>query len=265
MTNSNNLKSSKKMNITIRFYEELNDFLQNYPIKKDIEYSFDKSQSVKTIIGRFGVPCVEVDLVLVNGISRGFDYIIKDGDRISVYPMFERYSIKTLTELRSEPLRETKFVLDVHLGKLTRHLRLLGFDAEYDPNMENSNLAEISKDYNRVLLTRNRQLLKLYDVERGLNIHNSDPFLQVVEVLGRLDLWDNVKPFSRCIICNGAIIDVKKEDKEFPHIFAKLPPKVQSWGKEIFICTVCGKTYWKGSHYEKLSLLVEKIMNEKNN
>ncbi|HPA73448.1 MAG TPA: hypothetical protein PKY31_14330, partial [Spirochaetota bacterium] len=67
--------------VTVRFYEELNDFLRKDRRKRDIDFSFDGRRSVKDLIESFGVPHVEVDLVLVNGESVGFDYIVADGDR----------------------------------------------------------------------------------------------------------------------------------------------------------------------------------------
>ena len=80
-------------NIIIRFYEELNDFLPEDRRKRDIDFSFQGKRSVKDLIESFGVPHVEVDLILVNGKSVDFSYIVNDGDRISVYPVFETISI----------------------------------------------------------------------------------------------------------------------------------------------------------------------------
>ena len=106
--------------ITIRFYEELNDFLPPAQRKKDIIHAFRGRRSVKDLVESFGVPHVEVDLVLVNGASVDFSYIVSDGDRISVYPEFETLDVGDVSRLRPEPLRDTRFVLDVHLGKLAR-------------------------------------------------------------------------------------------------------------------------------------------------
>ena len=73
-------------------------------------------------------PHTEVDLIIVNGDSADFKYPLQDGDRVAVYPVFESFDITLLTRLRDRPLRKTAFVLDVHLGKLARRLRMLGFD-----------------------------------------------------------------------------------------------------------------------------------------
>ena len=116
---------------TFRFYEELNDFLPKEKRKKRFEHNFIDRASVKDVIESFGVPHTEVDLIIVNGESKNFSYIINDGDDISVYPVFESIDISNLQKLRPEPLREPKFILDVHLGTLARYLRMLGFDTNY--------------------------------------------------------------------------------------------------------------------------------------
>ncbi|MEJ2055090.1 MAG: MoaD/ThiS family protein, partial [Calditrichaceae bacterium] len=111
--------------ITIRFYEELNDFLQRENRKKDINYTFTGNPSVKDVIEAIGVPHPEVDLILVNGNSVNFDYNIQPNDRVSVYPVFELLDISPVNKLRPEPLRKTKFILDVNLGRLAAKLRML--------------------------------------------------------------------------------------------------------------------------------------------
>lgn len=165
----------EKVQGTIRFYEELNDHLRGYPKKEDIVFSYKGRRSVKDLIESFGVPHCEVDLILVNSLSVAFDYSVKNGDRISVYPQFERFNLERVSKLRAEALRETKFVADVHLGKLVRKLRLLGFDTLYDQSWHDSNLVQISAEQRRVLLTCDRELLKHSIVEWGMAIRSRNP------------------------------------------------------------------------------------------
>lgn len=252
-----------EIRITIRFYEELNDFLKNYSTKEDIVFSFNGKRSIKDLIESFGVPHVEVDLILVNGNSEGFEYIIQNNDRISVYPMFESYNVKAISKVRVKPLRDTKFVLDVHLGKLARYLRLLGFDTDYKRYRDDPELAIISQNEKRILLTCDRKLLMRSIVTHGLIIRASDPRRQILEILNRLDLWDDIKPFTRCLTCNSEIREIKEKSDEFNSIYSELPPNVKSWCKEISKCIGCNKVYWKGTHYDKLELFVDEIINEK--
>jgi len=244
--------------VTIRFYEELNDFLPPQRRKRDIEVTFPGRRSVKDLIESFCVPHVEVDLVLVNGASVDFSYIVADGDRISVYPVFESFDIAGLTRLRPRPLRETRFVLDVHLAKLARRLRLLGFDVDYAPGRHDAELAAIAASEGRVLLSRDRQLMMRRIVARGLYVRSTDPEQQVREVLDRLDLWGSCRPFTRCIECNGGIAAMDENEAEAAG--DDIPRGVREWCREYYRCLGCGRIYWKGSHYEKLTRRVEGIL-----
>ena len=80
--------------VTFRFYEELNDFLPAGKRKRDFQSPFKGRESIKDKIEALGVPHTEVDLILVNGNSVDFGYILQDRDRISVYPVFETLDIQ---------------------------------------------------------------------------------------------------------------------------------------------------------------------------
>jgi hypothetical protein len=131
--------------VTLRFYEELNDLLPEELRRKPFEYPVKPTQSIKHLIENLGVPHTEVEIILANGRSVGFDYLPADGDRISVYPMFERLDVTPLLRLRPAPLRHPRFLADAHLGKLARHLRLLGFDTLFFNDAGDDRLLEISR------------------------------------------------------------------------------------------------------------------------
>jgi hypothetical protein len=124
-----------------RFYAELNDFLPAQKRQQDITHSFELNASVKDMIEAQGVPHTEIDLILVNGQSMDFSYLVQDGDQISVYPVFELLDISPVIRLRPKPLRVTRFVLDVHLGRLATYLRIMGFDTLYRNDYEDDELA----------------------------------------------------------------------------------------------------------------------------
>ncbi len=245
--------------IVIRFYEELNDFLPAAYRKRDIDFEFKGRRSVKDLIESFGVPHVEVDLILVNGESVGFSRIVEHGDRISVYPVFETLDVGSVTRLSPDTLRDPRFVLDVHLRKLARRLRLMGFDVDYHPDRDDDALAEIADREGRILLSRDRQLMMRKIISRGLYVRNTDPAKQVTEVLERLDLWALCRPFTRCIECNGMIEALDPPGPDSAGIMDLIPPGVRSWCTEYYRCRGCGRIYWKGSHYEKLRNKVEMI------
>src|SRR5258708_35725728 len=148
------------MQARFRFYAELNDHLPSERSGAEIPLSFQPGASGKDRIEALGVPHTELDLILVNGRSGDFSYRVQDRDRISVYPVFESIDISPLLRLLPRPLRNPRFVLDTHLGRLAVYLRLLGFDTLYRNDCGDADLARIQRDENRILLTRDRGLLK---------------------------------------------------------------------------------------------------------
>jgi len=231
-----------------RFYEELNDLLSGERFKRDSPYHFDGNPTVKDAIEAMGVPHTEVDLILVNGVSVDFACRLRDGDRVSVYPVFESLDIRDLTHLRPEPLRRTRFILDVHLGKLARYLRMLGFDCLYRNDLEDEEIVALSVDEKRIILTRDRGILKQGRVTHGCLIRKELVDDQVREVLKRFDLGGAIRPFSRCTACNASLEPVNKAE-----IRSELQPRTERYFEEFYRCPFCRKIFWKGSHYDRMT------------
>ncbi|MBN1821567.1 MAG: Mut7-C ubiquitin/RNAse domain-containing protein [Prolixibacteraceae bacterium] len=233
--------------VTFRFYEELNDHLKPQQRKKEIFHIYHFGQTVKDAIEKLGVPHCEVDLIIANGGSVGFDYRLHEGDYISFYPVFESFDISAVIRLRPEPLRIIKFVLDTHLGKLAKYLRLLGFDTLYSNAFKDDEIAELSINQKRIILTRDRGLLMQKKVTHGYFLRNTDPMKQLREVIARFQLFNLIKSFTRCSLCNGEINSVEKE-----MVMYRLPESTANYYTEFFICSLCNQVYWQGSHYYKL-------------
>jgi sulfur carrier protein ThiS len=193
-----------------RFYEELNDFLPPQRRKVSFDLAFDRRASIKDMIEALGVPHPEIELIVVNGESVGFDHLVRDGDRVAVYPVFEAIDVSNAVRLREQPLRRSRFVLDVQLGKLSRYLRLCGFDTLYRNDYDDADVATIAAEESRILLTRDRDVLKRRIVTHGYFVRSDRPRTQVGEVLRRFDLHDDVAPFTRCSRCNGPLHDIDK-------------------------------------------------------
>ena len=200
--------------INIRFYEELNDFLPQDLRKKDFDVEFKKARSIKDLIESIGVPHTEIDLIIVNGESVDFNYQVQADDHISVYPVFESLDISPITHCQPQTLRDTRFILDVHLGRLAAYLRMLGFDTLYENDCDDPVLADISAAEHRVLLTCDRLLLMRKQVSHGYFVRSRLPKEQLIEILSRFDLYANIKPFSRCMHCNGITLPVEKQSIE---------------------------------------------------
>lgn len=241
---------------TFRFYEELNDFLPPARRKRPFELRLNGPASVKDLIESAGVPHTEIDLILVNGHSVDFSYAVQPGDYISVYPVFESFDVSSLTRLRPEPLRQVRFVLDAHLGKLARHLRLLGFDALYSNAASDRELARISASGDRrILLTRDHGLLKRKAITHGYFVRETDPVKQAREILERFDLYAEVRPFLRCMDCNGLIQSVDREA-----VSGRVPPGVLAEFDRFSTCTGCARVYWQGSHYLRMNRVIEMLL-----
>ncbi|MCU0406744.1 MAG: Mut7-C ubiquitin/RNAse domain-containing protein [Ignavibacteriaceae bacterium] len=240
--------------VYLRFYEELNDFLPEEKKKKRFAHQFIDRTSVKDLIESLGVPHTEIDLILVNGKSVNFKYLINDGDNISVYPMFESFDITEVQQLRPKPLRNPKFVADVHLGKLTKYLRMIGLDVLYKNNFEDDEIVSISLKEKRAILTKDRGILKRNEVTHGYWIRTTKAEAQAKEVLERFNLQKEIKEFSRCIECNDLLEPIKKEE-----IINQLPPKVKQTKEEFRFCPSCKKIYWKGTHYRRMLAFVQSI------
>ncbi|OZG74871.1 twitching motility protein PilT [Hahella sp. CCB-MM4] len=242
--------------VRFRFYEELNDFLPPERKKRDFDYAFDGKPSVKDAIETCRIPHTEVDLIIANGASVGFDYHLKDGDRIAVYPVFESIDITPIVKLRDKPLRKTRFILDVHLGTLARHLRLLGMDVKYRNDYEDEEIVREALEEHRIILTRDRLLLCRKAVTHGYFLRSTHPPEQVAEVIRRFDLVDSLQPFRYCMQCNGEIHRVDKSEIE-----DQLLPRTRKYYDVFYRCSQCGKVYWEGPHFEGLARQVEQFVN----
>ncbi len=240
--------------VTLRFYAELNDFLAPALRQTAFIHTCNRRTSVKDMIESLGVPHTEVDLIMVNGESVDFSCIVNDGDHVSVYPVFEGMDISPVIRLRPEPLRTPRFIVDVNLGRLARYLRLLGFDCSYDNQFTDSGVAGISVAESRIVLTRDRALLQQKIITHGYFVRAVKPLEQVREVLARLDLYSQVRPFTRCTRCNGVL---RKVDKQA--ITAELLPKTRKYYDEFQRCMRCGQIYWRGSHFRRAERLLEAV------
>lgn len=241
-------------NATFRFYEELNDFLP--PERRSGEFSsrFAERATVKQAIEALGVPHTEVELILLNGESVGFGHLLGDGDRVAVYPKFESFDLTPLLRLRAQPLRSVRFVADAHLGGLARLLRLGGLDTLFRNDYADAEIAALSAGEGRILLTRDRDLLKRREITHGCFVRALKPVAQFREILDRLDLYSSLRPFARCMICNGPLRPIDKAQ-----IADRLPSSVAQHQQNFTTCDACGRVYWPGSHWRRMSALLDEL------
>jgi hypothetical protein len=216
---------------------------------------FRGTPSVKDTIEAIGVPHTEVDVILVDGRSVGFGHLLNGGERVAVYPVFERFDVSPVTRLRPAPLRVTRFVADVHLGSLARTLRLLGFDTLWERDLTDEVIIEIARGEQRIILTRDKGILKDGRVTHGYWLRSTDPLRQMEEVVSALDLARRIDPYTRCMACNGDLQPVERS--EVAHV---VPLQVFLVYREFKQCQRCQRVYWKGSHLRRLDEIVARAV-----
>ncbi|MBE2266846.1 MAG: Mut7-C ubiquitin/RNAse domain-containing protein [Anaerolinea sp.] len=237
---------------TLRFYAHLNEFLT--PSRRQLEFfhRFDGTPAIKDMIESLGVPHTEVALILVNSMTVDFTYNVQSGDRISVYPPFEQITLPA--SLQPNDMGDCRFVADVHLGRLAAYLRMLGFDTLFPEDYRDEELARISAEEGRILLTRDRGLLKRSIVTHGYFVRATDPWEQLEEVIKRFDLYDQLAKAQRCTGCNGELHEVDKSV-----VADRVLPSTLQYYNEFRLCKRCGKVYWRGSHYEQMDAFIARV------
>lgn len=237
------------MAIHVHFHGDLPGLL---PLKKrapDVTVPWVGKRSVKDLVQSLQIPHTETGKINVNGIPRDDWYILSDGDNVEVFPV-------VISDWHPE--EPPRFLCDVHLWKLARRLRLLGFDTAFDPRWDDAKLAELSQKEKRFLLTRDRGLLKRNLVEQGLLVRNTDPEEQVKEILSRLGIVQSVNPFTLCLMCNGLLEPADITSDFFQEkLKPRIPALILGNFREFHYCTQCEKVFWEGSHFSKLQALIE--------
>jgi uncharacterized protein len=229
---------------TFYFNGSLTDFLQKSKKNTAITYAFNGTPAIKDAIEALGVPHTEVALIVTKAQAVGFDYLVSNNDEVQVFPYDMNGMLNKLYEKIEHPV---KFILDVHLGKLARLLRMLGLDTIYENNLPDKTIAEIAALEDRVVLTRDVGLLKHKAITYGYWLRSQNSDEQLREVIRRYNLTFEIRPFTKCIACNGDIIQVSKDE-----VLELLPTKTKEYFNEFFQCKKCNRLYWKGSHYERM-------------
>jgi len=240
--------------VTVRFYGSLNDFLA--PERRGVEFvhALNGSCSVKDLIESLGPPHPEVDVVLVDGQAVDFSHRVADGQRLAVYPLFSSIDVSPLVRVGPPPLSELRFLLDVGLGRLSGLLRMLGFDTLWRNDYADAELARVSRDEQRILLTRDIGVLKRSEVVHGYFPRETDPSQQLVEVVRRFRLSARMRPFTRCIACNASLSAASPEEVQ-----GRVPEGVQATFTRFQQCPECKRVFWAGSHHARMQVIIDKL------
>jgi len=229
-----------------RFYGNLNDFVARARRGCTSAAVCARRATSKHMIEALGVPHTEVALMLLNGETASLDRILCNGDRLAVYPPFETFDLGPLRVLPAPP-STLRFLADAHLGGLARLLRMAGFDTLYDQELDDAAIADIGARDERIVLTRDRDLLKRRVLTHGCYVHALKAELQLKEIVERLELAGKASPFTRCLHCNVPLRDASTAEVE-----AHLPPAVRATQTRFRRCDLCQGIFWQGSHWKRM-------------
>lgn len=236
------------------FLGDLEYFLQPKWRQQVTDYVFHPHQTVKHLVEAAGVPHTEIAQIRANGRVVTMDYRVRDGDQVIVYP--HNWLIPGGEDADTPPSDHpaSGFLLDNHLGKLATYLRMLGFDSMYSNDYQDEKLAELAAQTGRILLTRDRRLLMRCEVAQGYCLRSTSSTRQVKEVLDRFHLYSQIKPFCRCLRCNGLLQPVSKEA-----IIDRLQPLTRLYYDDFNICPACDQIYWRGSHQQRMQKFIQRL------
>jgi uncharacterized protein len=191
------------------------------------------------VVQSLGVPLTEVGTLIVNGRLEQPRYRLRGADVVQVLP-----------PVRPQPIDQPRFLLDVHLGTLSRRLRLVGIDTAYERDADDHELIERANETRRVLLTQDRGLLRRRSLWFGAYVRGARPDEQLADVLGRFA--PPLAPWTRCSACNGLLAPAPKTE-----VAAMLKPGTRRTYESFARCQDCGRVYWRGAHGGRLQATVD--------
>ncbi len=246
-----------EMTAVVSIHRDLHLFLPRSLQKKSLRIPLKQRRSVKDFIESLGIPHVEIGAIYVNGRPVDFSYILTGGEVIRILPPALPIRLDQESLLRKRVLTHIRFAADVHLGKLKNYLRLLGLDTVYRNHLTDDMLAVLAQQEQRIVLTRDRSLLKRKAIELGYYIRETQPVLQAIEVLKRFDLRQALRPYSLCLRCNARLTRVDKK-----HVESDVPAASLKAFHEFWRCQGCQQVYWEGSHFKHLEEKLCTILTE---
>ena len=233
--------------LTLVFFGNNKDLLRVSAPEGRIRYRLNRRASIKDIIEAVGVPHTEICRLEYHDTEISFQYIPSGGEEIFVYPFEKQDDWHASSILRSKPFEALKFLVDMTALKLARNLRIAGLDTKTVIGRKLKDIVEIANSEERIVVTKNRDLVKMRDLRLGQLLRSDDHRIQLREVEERYELSAVAKPMSRCLVCNEILHHVSKES-----ILHRLEPLTRKYHTTFKECSVCRKLYWPGSHHDRM-------------
>jgi hypothetical protein len=229
---------------SFRFHGELEDLLPARRRGRPVALDAPEGATLKHAIESLDVPHTEVGSITVDGRDTHLSDRLADAATVDVHPR----------PAGALPGGEPRFVADAHLAGLARGLRLLGFDTLLATDGPDRELAQIADLEGRILLSRDRELLKHGRVRAGRWVRALRRDEQLREVIRAFGLQPLARPFTRCMECNGRL---RPADPQ--RVAGRVPPGVERRHSRFDECEGCGRVYWAGSHWARLDALVRSL------
>jgi uncharacterized protein with PIN domain len=233
--------------IQVEFAPELHVFVPQARRTGALRAATDGVSSLGHVVESLGVPLTEVGALVVDGREVSVSHVPAAGESVTV---------RTVARPQRVPGAPLRFLLDVHLGTLARRLRLLGVDTAYEStDIGDPALAARSAAEQRVMLSRDRGLLRRRELWAGAFVYSTRPEEQLRDVLDRFQ--PDLRPWTRCTACNGLLRKATKDE-----VADQLKHGTHATYDVFAQCTECGRAYWKGAHHEQLEAIVERAVAE---
>lgn len=227
-----------------RFHGELHAFLPRARRGESFSHACARAATLKNAVEALGVPHTEAARLLVNGLPATLDRIVREGDEVEVYP-WERQPV----------LAPPRFIADAHLGGLGRFLRMLGFDTIHENALPDAEIRRLAWEERRIVLTRDRELLKCREIHFGCYVHERKPEAQLREVAARFDLVVYALPFTLCLCCN---LPLQPASEREARAYA---PEAKLENYRVFrSCAGCGRIYWEGTHFARMRAALGRML-----
>lgn len=231
------------------FHGELANFLPRAQRGMAFDAPYARAATLKNAIEALGVPHTEIARITVNASEATLDRIVREHDGVEVFPWPQGAASQAVVAL--------DFVADAHLGALARFLRMLGFDTIHENAITDTVIRRLAHEQRRIVLTRDRDLLKCREIFFGCYVHAVKPELQLREIVARFGLAGHTKPFTLCLRCNLALAAVDKAQ-----VLERLPETVARCHQRFYRCAGCARIYWPGSHYERMNAALGRMLSE---